>query len=94
MAQQSPELLKALIDTGVVFVVVGGVAANIHGSSAGTYDLDVVAPLTLDNCERILKALGPPTRRASTRPSGSRASSARPSSCLPSATSTSPPTWA
>lgn len=63
MPQRNSELLKALIAEEVVFVVVGGVAANIHGSSVGTYDFDVVAPLTLDNCERILKALGPHSPR-------------------------------
>ena len=59
MDQRTDELLKALAREGVEFVVVGGVAANLHGSSQSTKDFDVLAPLTVDNCRRILAALGP-----------------------------------
>jgi hypothetical protein len=57
--QRSLELLAALLTERVEFVVVGGVAAIAHGSSQFTQDIDVVAPLTVDNCVRILKALSP-----------------------------------
>jgi hypothetical protein len=38
-------------------VVVGGVAAGLHGSTRGTLDLDVCAPLDEANLRRILDAL-------------------------------------
>lgn len=56
-AQQTIELLKALLDARVEFIVVGGVAAIAHGSSQFTKDLDVVAPLSVANCQKILDAL-------------------------------------
>jgi predicted nucleotidyltransferase len=57
--QKTPELLRALLESEVDFVVVGGVAAIAHGSATFTLDMDVVAPLGVENCERILRALGP-----------------------------------
>ena len=57
MAQRSDELLKALARERVEFVVVGGVAANLYGSSYATRDLDIVAPLTVENCGRLMAAL-------------------------------------
>lgn len=56
---QLRELLAVLLRGQVEFVVVGGVAAIAHGSSSMTRDVDVVAPLTVENCARILAALGP-----------------------------------
>jgi predicted nucleotidyltransferase len=38
------QLLKRLSDQGVEFVVIGGVAAAIHGSPRATQDVDVRAP--------------------------------------------------
>jgi predicted nucleotidyltransferase len=58
MAQENDQLLRRLVEAGVEFVLVGGVAASLHGSSYMTRDLDVVARLTRENCERILRALG------------------------------------
>ena len=58
MAQENDRLLARLVTARVEFVLVGGVAANLHGSSFVTRDLDVVAPLTVENCGRILEALG------------------------------------
>ena len=34
-------LLRALVDAGVDFVVIGGVAAVLHGSARNTFDLDI-----------------------------------------------------
>jgi predicted nucleotidyltransferase len=59
MVQRNDALLKALVDAGVEFVLVGGVAANLHGSSHMTKDLDVVTRLSVENCSRILVALSP-----------------------------------
>ena len=58
MAQRNVELLKALLDAHVEFVVIGGVAANVLGTSGFTKDLDVCARLSVTNCRRILEALG------------------------------------
>jgi len=51
------QLLKLLNDHSVEFVVVGGVAANIHGSARATFDLDVCSPLDEPNLKRIVDAL-------------------------------------
>lgn len=59
MVQQTELLLRALLGAGVEFVVAGGVAANLHGSSYLTRDFDVLVPLDVDNCRRILEALAP-----------------------------------
>lgn len=50
-------LLGALIRNGVDFVVIGGVAAWIHGSSYPTYDLDVAYARDRGNLERLARAL-------------------------------------
>jgi predicted nucleotidyltransferase len=51
-------LLRALTASGVDFVLVGGTAAVLHGSSVATYDVDILMPFTPENCERLLSALG------------------------------------
>jgi transcriptional regulator with XRE-family HTH domain len=50
-------LLGALIRNGVDFVVVGGVAGWVHGSSYPTFDLDVAYARGQANLERLAKAL-------------------------------------
>ena len=40
------EILNALHDRHVEFVIVGGVAAALHGGSRVTFDLDLVPSLT------------------------------------------------
>ncbi len=50
-------LLELLSTSGVQFVVVGGTAAVLHGSSTATYDLDVAMPFTRENCQRLLAAV-------------------------------------
>jgi hypothetical protein len=51
------EILRRLTNEHVEFVVVGGLAGVAHGSSLVTEDLDVCAPLSRSNVERILSAL-------------------------------------
>lgn len=54
-------LLKRLVEGGVDFVVVGGVAATLHGSATFTQDLDIsYAPdeANLDRLGNVLVALG------------------------------------
>lgn len=36
--QQTPELLRVLVDAGVEFVIIGGVAAIAHGSATFTQE--------------------------------------------------------
>jgi len=50
-------LLGALLRHGVDFVVVGGVAGWIHGSSYPTFDLDVAYARDQGNLERLASAL-------------------------------------
>jgi hypothetical protein len=50
-------LLRTLRDHEVRFIVVGGVAAVLHGAPIGTFDLDIVHDRSADNVERLLTAL-------------------------------------
>ena len=52
-------LLHALTSTGVSFVIIGGVAATVHGSARLTSDLDVVYERSAENLERLVSALTP-----------------------------------
>jgi hypothetical protein len=51
------EILRALAEGGVHFSVVGGIAANFHGSPLATYDCDVVVDLETGNLTRLAAAL-------------------------------------
>src|SRR5271156_3145508 len=51
------DLLKRLNDNGVEYVVIGGVAAIMHGSPRTTLDVDVCASLIEPNLSRILSML-------------------------------------
>jgi predicted nucleotidyltransferase len=50
-------LLEQLLDGGVEFVIVGGVASVLHGSTLLTRDLDICIPLDTDALLRLQKAL-------------------------------------
>jgi hypothetical protein len=50
-------LIRVLADGHVDFVLVGGLAAIVHGSARLTLDVDVVYSRALDNLERIVAAL-------------------------------------
>ena len=52
-------LLRALADSGVEFILVGGVAATVHGSTRLTVDVDAVYRRTRENIERLVLALTP-----------------------------------
>jgi hypothetical protein len=52
-----PGLLRVLVRHRVDFIIVGGVAATIHGSARVTQDLDVVYDRAGDNLERLATAL-------------------------------------
>ena len=51
------ELLKRLADAKVELVLIGGMAATVHGTTTVTYDLDVCVKFDTGTCERILTAL-------------------------------------
>lgn len=52
-------LLRRLIDGGVEFILVGGLAGNVHGVARSTFDVDVVYRRTRENILRIVEALAP-----------------------------------
>lgn len=67
MIPQFEDLLSMLAHAGVKFIVVGGVAGNLHGSARLTYDLDLVYSRDRENIRaiaRLLKPLSPYLRGA------------------------------
>jgi hypothetical protein len=66
--QDTPDLLQRLLAAGFDFVLVGGVAAAVHGSAYNTDDLDVLTTFTQDNMTRLLAAVMPLRPRHLTRP--------------------------
>lgn len=59
MTADFERLLRVLHDGGVRFVLVGGVAATVHGSARATYDIDIVYARDAENLERIARTLAP-----------------------------------
>jgi predicted nucleotidyltransferase len=52
-------LLASLAANNVEFVIIGGLAATLHGSARVTYDLDIVYNRSSENLSRIVAALEP-----------------------------------
>ena len=52
-------VLRVLTDGAVEFVLIGGVAANLHGSARATFDVDVVYSRARANITRLVKCLAP-----------------------------------
>ena len=52
-------LLAALDDGDVACIIIGGLAATIHGSSRLTQDIDIVYERSDENIERLVRALAP-----------------------------------
>ena len=50
-------LLQIFAQHRVEFIIVGGVAATLHGSARSTQDLDIVYARTADNHRRLVAAL-------------------------------------
>lgn len=65
-------LLLDLVDDGVEFIVVGGMAAVIQGVPAATFDLDIVHRRSNENVQRILAFLEKADAYARGRPEGER----------------------
>jgi predicted nucleotidyltransferase len=57
MASNFLEILSQLHDRHVDFVIVGGVAASLHGGSRVTFDLDVVPSLAPDSWQAVVDLL-------------------------------------
>jgi hypothetical protein len=53
------KLVRVLADAGVEFIIVGGLAANAHGSARVTTDVDVVYSRASANLARLVRALSP-----------------------------------
>ena len=51
-------LLQTLKAGGVEFILIGGVAANLHGSAQATFDVDVVYSPRRENLQKLVAALG------------------------------------
>jgi hypothetical protein len=52
-------VLKILTESGVEFILIGGVAANLHGSARATFDVDIVYSRDQANIGRLVKSLAP-----------------------------------
>ena len=50
-------LIDALVAGGVEFIVVGGIAAVLHGAPISTRDLDIVHARDAENVERLMAVL-------------------------------------
>ncbi len=57
LAREQEALLRALARHGVELVVVGGVAAQLHGWRGATVDLDIAVSIEQSNVERLNAAL-------------------------------------
>lgn len=56
---QFEKAVQALCDARVDFVVIGGLAATLHGSAQVTYDLDICYSRVPGNLHLIVEALAP-----------------------------------
>jgi predicted nucleotidyltransferase len=54
---QADQILKTLLDAGVHFVLIGGLASQVHGSPSLTGDVDICYALDRDNLHRLSDAL-------------------------------------
>jgi hypothetical protein len=52
-------LLGRLLEARVEFIIIGGLAGNLHGSARATFDIDIVYDRSEDNLDRIVGALAP-----------------------------------
>lgn len=50
-------ILRSLVDSGVEFVLIGGLGAAVHGSPYATFDVDIVPQRVRINLERLSSAL-------------------------------------
>ena len=62
--------LRLLSDNEIGFVILGGVAAGLHGSTYATYDLDICYSRDPGNLQRLADAISPLHPRLRGAPSG------------------------
>lgn len=53
------DLLPLLANSGLRFIVIGGVAASVHGAARATFDIDIVYARDAENIRRLVEALRP-----------------------------------
>ena len=53
------KLIPIMVKGQVKFIIIGGVAAVVHGSARATFDLDVVYSRNSGNIKRLVQTLGP-----------------------------------
>jgi hypothetical protein len=56
--QDFKEFFELLLDRKVEFLIIGGVAYNFYAPPRGTKDIDVWVAPDVDNCARLISALG------------------------------------
>ena len=56
---QFEKAIQVLCDSGVEFVVIGGLSATFHGSARVTYDLDICYSRAAANLHRLAESLAP-----------------------------------
>jgi predicted nucleotidyltransferase len=54
---QFEKLLPALVNGGLEFILIGGLAGIVHGSARATYDVDLVYSRTNENVQRLAQIL-------------------------------------
>jgi len=59
MSVDYARFFAVLCGGGVEFILVGGTAANVHGSARLTQDVDIVYRRSRENVARLVAALGP-----------------------------------
>jgi hypothetical protein len=52
-------MIRLLGNSGVEFVIVGGIAGSVHGSTQATFDLDICYSRDSDNLARLANSLSP-----------------------------------
>jgi hypothetical protein len=55
--QNLERITRRLIEHRVEFIITGGWAALIHGSSLTTQDVDIVCPMSVDNLTKLFNAV-------------------------------------
>ena len=59
MTNDYRKIIPTLVQAKIKFIVIGGVAAIVHGSARTTFDLDVVYSRDPQNIRRLVQALKP-----------------------------------
>jgi hypothetical protein len=57
MINKLTEVFRFFQEHNVKYLIIGGIAANIHGVPRSTFDLDIIIEATRENANRLLKAL-------------------------------------